>query len=169
MGKATSMAFLVLVVILQLFASCASSVSLEEFEAYRSDSQDRIGKLELELANIGSKQGELVLKREFTDMAEQMGILLSETEQRLAQIETAMTLLSPRVEVQAMRTQVDLLNRDYLKAKTAVQELLQHAGFDSSDYLVALGHEILEVNTNIENLDAKIENLRAAMALFAQP
>ncbi|MDD3942925.1 MAG: hypothetical protein PHR90_10670, partial [Sphaerochaetaceae bacterium] len=68
MGKATSMAFLVLVVILQLFASCASSVSLEEFEAYRSDSQDRIGKLELELANIGSKQGELVLKREFTDM-----------------------------------------------------------------------------------------------------
>lgn len=167
MKKVVTGTFLLLFATL-LFISCASSVSLEQFEAYQAASQERIDKLEQELAMVCSTQEHFVEKTELQRKVDEIGSALGSLESSFAAVQTDMSKFALHQDVSALERQVAAMTRDYDAAVLAFDELSRHAGYDGPVQLVQLGHKIIEVNRNIADIDAKIEQLRAVMALFAE-
>lgn len=167
MKQVTVAAFLLLSAAL-LFTSCASSVSLEQFEAYQAANQERIDKLEQELAMVCSTQEHFVDKAELQEKIDEVGSALGALENSLAAVQTDMSRFALHQDVSALERQVAAMTRDYDVAVLAFEELSRHAGYDGPVQLVQLGHEIIAVNRNISNIDAKIEQLRSVMASFAE-
>ena len=168
MGKGVVQTLLLSAVVL-VFTACASSLPIEQFEAYRSANEERVGKLELELSRMCETQEQFMDEASVRALIDEIGTTLGLVRTKLSEIETVIGTLAPKEDVTALEERVGTMVADYNAAKQTLGELARLAGYEEPVQLAQLGRDIIDVNRNIAGIDAKIEHLRAAMALFAGP
>lgn len=168
MRKKLMTLFLLSTVVL-VFTACASSVSIEQFETYRSASEERMEKLEKELSQVCATQEHLVDEADLRILMDEVGSALGSLEMQVVELETMMSTLALHKDVAALEDRVGTMIADYEAARRAFDELARHAGYEEPVQLVLLGRDIIDVNRNIASIDAKIERLRAVMRQFAEP
>lgn len=131
--------FLCLVVLLLsvLFISCTSSVGLDEFNLYKADTEETIQTLVMEIDSTEMKINALQAKSD---------LLLSENN--------------------SLKEEITSIKGTFSNTYDQINELVTLAGYSSGEDFLNLAKDIVSVNTNIKQLNEKIEVLRKAMAAF---
>ena len=154
----TKNAVLLIVVILMLcLISCASSVSIEEFEAYVQTNDQKVVTLQQEIMNLANK-GQLA------DMQRS----LERIDGRLGSVETALQHMATQEEVSVIRGELETICTDFSVVQDGILNFVRISGYDDVNALLAVGADIIAVNNNIAVLHERLDRLKAAMALFAQ-
>ncbi len=158
----TRSSMMAVVVVLTLLAfSCASSVSIEEFEAYKQTNREEITRMQSDMERL---QTNFIQKSEFDALRSKVDAL----ELRVQQLETMATQVASEQEVKRLGEEVGVLSADFASLHHALDQFVQAAGYTSPEDLLRLGTDIVNVNKNIAALQQRLDKLRDAMALFVE-
>lgn len=164
--KKVSIGTLLIVVAVLLFSSCTSTVALDEFETYRMANQSKLEQLEAQVAELKQKQTEFVSSTVFTQELQEISARIVVLENNVTTIQDSLTGYTEAGQFAVLNDKVDTLVRDFTGVYQSLDELVRMAGYESSEDFLQLGRDIVNVNLNIKALEKKLEQLRAAMALF---
>jgi predicted nucleic acid-binding Zn-ribbon protein len=147
-------------------SSCATtdSVSTESFQEYVQSSEEannlQYSELKTEIDRLKSDVQNLeVLKANIEELSRQMGTF----ENNLDNFESK---YAKQEDIRTLRSDSEVLSKNFNSMNKAIEDLMNYAGYNSTDELLQLGRDIVNVNTNIKDLNKKIEKLRSAMSLF---
>jgi chromosome segregation ATPase len=134
-GKALLLLFLAATVLVLI--SCASSIKVEEFDAYQQQTQESI---------------ESLVKQ------------IDDTKKELATLNSSFTQLQK--EQNLLEQEVIILQEQFSNLDSDLSELVILAGYDSSNDFIDFARDIVMVNENYKIINNKIELLKEAMAIF---
>jgi len=148
-------------VLLLFIVSCASSVPLEEFEAYQETTQRELIQLQ---ENVATMQTALTLRAE----QQTVQALRNHVEQLQLELEQLSNQVATVSETTQLKEDLQALASDYLALTKAIDDFVEVAGYNDPDDLLRIGSVIIKVNANIAQLNKRLDTLRAAMELFVQ-
>jgi DNA repair exonuclease SbcCD ATPase subunit len=128
--------------------------------------QSKLEQLEAQVAELKQKQAEFVSSTVFTQELQEISARVVVLENNVTTIEDSLTGYTEAGEFTVLNDKVDTLVRDFTGVYRSLDELVRMAGYESSEDFLQLGRDIVNVNLNIKALEKKLEQLRAAMALF---
>jgi chromosome segregation ATPase len=145
------------------FISCATGVTTEEFQAYQVEQEREIARLEGEISEIQN------LEKSMGQLSQKIESL----EERFKAAEDGIEKLKNDAAadnrvVDELKKEVEHLSTEFSTLYGALTELVQYAGYDSTDQFLQLAHDIVDVNKNINQLNERLERLRTAMAAFVE-
>lgn len=148
-------------VLLLFIVSCASSVPLEEFEAYQETTQRELIQLQ---ENVATMQTALTLRAE----QQTVQALKNHVEQLQLELEQLSNQVATVSETTQLKEDLQALASDYHALRKAIDDFVEVAGYNDPDDLLRIGSDIIKVNANIAQLNKRLDTLRAAMELFVQ-
>ncbi|MDD2296449.1 MAG: hypothetical protein PHX79_01340 [Sphaerochaetaceae bacterium] len=158
-----------LVIVTGIFSGCVSSVALEEYEQYKVSNQVALDHMQSQIDELEKSQHGFVLKSELTQQLEETFALMETLQVKLGEIELELPGFAKTSSVVAVKEDYEKLAQEFTNLYGELAELVRLAGYENADDFLTLGRDIVRVNENIRNIAQKIENLRAAMAMFVSP
>ncbi|MDY0370810.1 MAG: hypothetical protein WCS59_01605 [Sphaerochaetaceae bacterium] len=158
-----------LVIVTGIFSGCASSVALEEYEQYKVSHQVALDHMQSQIDELEKSQHGFVLKSELAQQLEETFAFMGTLQVKLDAIESELAGFAKTSSVVDLKSNFGKLEGEFTSLYSALDEFVRLAGYENADDFLTLGRDIVRVNENIRNIDQKIENLRAAMALFVSP
>ena len=147
--------------LLLFVTSCASSVSVEEFEAYRTATQQELGQLQTTVSAI---QTDVTLRAE-QKTVQAMQSQVDQLQNQLNQLQNRVATVS---ETEHIKLELQTLSSDYHVLRKAIDDFVTVAGYNDPDDLLRIGSDIIKVNANIAQLNKRLDTLRSAMELFVR-
>ena len=159
----------ILMILFSLFLACASAVPLEEFNEYRAANQNELKQLQAKIDKFEEHEQVFVSKTEFEQQVKVVEESIKGVQVKLNHIELALSEYAKNESLTTLKKDCEKLAQEFTGAYNSIDEFVRLAGYKTSDDFLTLGRDIVRVNENIKEIDEKIENLRAAMALFVKP
>jgi chromosome segregation ATPase len=146
---------------LLFLTSCASSVSVEEFETYRTATQQELVQLQTTVSAI---QTDVTLRAE-QETVQAMQSQVDQLQNQLNQLQNRVATVS---ETEHLKQELQALSSDYHVLRKAIDDFVTVAGYNDPDDLLRIGSDIIKVNANIAQLNKRLDTLRSAMELFVR-
>lgn len=137
MIKKNALFVILLAAIAIVVISCTSSVGVEEFSTHQQQTKESINLLKGEIDE--AKKENASLNTSFKRLQNEKNILQQE---------------------------LRVLQEQFTKLDSDLDELVILAGYDSSDDFIDLARDIVLINKNVNTINKKIELLKEAMAVF---
>ncbi len=137
MIKKNALFVILLAAIAIVVISCTSSVGVEEFSTHQQQTKESINLL----------KGEI-----------------DEAKKENASLNTAFKRLQNEKNI--LQQELRVLQEQFTKLDSDLDELVILAGYDSSDDFIDLARDIVLINKNVNTINKKIELLKEAMAVF---
>ncbi|GEM_PF-1130403 len=159
----------ILMILFSLFLACTSTVPFEEFNEYRTANQVELKQLQAKIDKFEEHEQLFVSKYEFEQQVKVVEESIKSVQVKLDHIELALAGYAKNESLTTLKKDYEKLAQEFTGAYNSIDSFVQLAGYETSDDFLTLGRDIVRVNENIKEIDEKIENLRAAMALFVKP
>lgn len=179
--KKGSIQMVIVLLLAVLLSSCAGTTSLQPLHEELEETKKRVeteneafstelNQLRVKIAEIQNAQQALAsqetLDSEIIKLTEENEKAAAEIRESVSEVKNMLSDYTSKAEVKALQRQLDNLSNSLTAMYSSLQELAEYAGYSSADDVVEIGKDIINVNSNIDKLNDKLENLRSAMALF---